>query len=113
MLLRPKPFAVWAPKGMMMEGAEQNILWEVWKGVWEGQSEDAVMSAMRELGRLKRKTVQSSEWSQENGLWRFHDHIYVPMIPNLQCRIAEQHHNLKIGGHTGHRKTLKLILWNY
>jgi hypothetical protein len=26
MLLRPKPFAVWAPKGMMMEGAEQNIL---------------------------------------------------------------------------------------
>jgi hypothetical protein len=68
------------------------------------------MSAMKELDRLKGKTVQSSEWSQENGPWRFRDCIYVLMILNLQCRIAEQHHDPKIGGHTGHWKTLKLIL---
>jgi hypothetical protein len=71
------------------------------------------MSAMKELDRSKGKTVQSSEWSQENGLWRFRDRIYVPMIPNLQCRITEQHHNSKIGGHAGCWKTLELILRNY
>jgi hypothetical protein len=71
------------------------------------------MSAMKELDRSKGKMVQSSEWSQENGLWRFHDHIYVPMILNLQCRIVEQHHDSKIGGHGGHWKTLELISQNY
>jgi hypothetical protein len=82
-LLQPKFFAVRALEGMTMEGAEQDILREVQKGVQEGQSKDVVMSTMKELDRLKGKTVQSSEWSQENGLWRFRDCIYVPMILNL------------------------------
>jgi hypothetical protein len=67
----------------MMEGAERDILREVQKGVQDGQSEDAVMLAMKELDRSKERTVQSSEWAQENGLWKFHDRIYVPMIPDL------------------------------
>jgi hypothetical protein len=71
------------------------------------------MSAMKELDRSKGKTVQSLEWSQENGLRRFRDRIYVPMILNLRHRIAEQHHNSKIGGHAGRWKTLELISQNY
>jgi hypothetical protein len=71
------------------------------------------MSVMKELDRLKGKTVQSSEWSQEIGLWRFRDRIYVPMILNLRRRIVEQHHDSKISGHTGCWKTLKLISRNY
>jgi hypothetical protein len=68
------------------------------------------MLAMKELERLKGRMVQSSEWSQEEGLWRFWDHVYVPMILELQCRIAEQHHNSKVRGHMGCWKTLKLVL---
>jgi hypothetical protein len=41
------------------------------------------MLAMKELERSKGRTVQSSEWSQEEGLWRFQDCVYVPMIPDL------------------------------
>jgi hypothetical protein len=56
-----------------MEGVERDILREVQKGVRDGRSEDAVMLAMKELDRSKERTVQSSEWAQENGLWKFRD----------------------------------------
>jgi hypothetical protein len=68
------------------------------------------MLAMKELDRSKGRMVRSSEWSQEEGLWRFQDHVYVSMIPDLRQRITEQHHNSKIGGHAGCWKTLKLVL---
>jgi hypothetical protein len=56
-----------------MEEVERDILREVRKGVWDRKGEDAVMLAMKELDRSKGRTVQSLEWAQENGLWRFHD----------------------------------------
>jgi hypothetical protein len=67
----------------MVEGAEHDILCEVWRGVQDGRSEDAVVLAMKELERLRGKTLQSSEWAQEDGLWKFCDRIYVPLIPEL------------------------------
>ena len=79
----------------------------------QGKHKDAVLVAMKELEKLKGKMLQSSEWAQDNGLWRFRDHIYVPMIPDLCCRIVEQHHNLKITGHAGQWKTLELVSWSY
>jgi hypothetical protein len=72
-LLRPEFFAIRALEGMMMEGAERDILREVRKGVRDGQSEDAVMLAMKEMDKSKGRMVQSLEWAQENGLWRFCD----------------------------------------
>jgi hypothetical protein len=35
------------------------------------------------------------------------------MVPDLRHRITEQHHDLKIRGHTGHWKTLELISRSY
>jgi hypothetical protein len=64
-LLQPKFFTVRALKGMMIEGAECDILREVRKGVQDGKSEDAVMLAMKELERSKGRMVQSLEWSQK------------------------------------------------
>jgi hypothetical protein len=68
---------------MMIEEAEHDILRDIQRGVRDGKSEDAVMLAMKELERSKGRTVQSSEWSQEEGLWRFWDCMYVPMILDL------------------------------
>jgi tetrahydromethanopterin S-methyltransferase subunit H len=98
-----------ALEGITIKGAEHDILREVQKGVRDKKSEDAVMLAMKELERSKGRMVRSLGWSQEEGLWRFWDCVYVPMIPDLQCRIAKQHHDLKVRGHTGHWKTLKLV----
>jgi hypothetical protein len=93
----------------MVEGAERDILHEVQKGLWDRQSEDVVVLAMRELEKSKNKALQSSEWTEEDGLWRFRGRIYVPMIPDLHHRIAEQHHNSRITGHAGQWKTLELV----
>ena len=86
-------------EGITVEGAERDIVREIRKGVRQGKHEDAVLVAMKELEKVKGKTLQSLEWAQDEGLWRFHDRIYVPMIPDLHCRIVEQHHDSKIAGH--------------
>ena len=85
----------------MVEGAERDIVREIRKGVHQGKHEDAVLVAMKELEKAKGKTLRSLEWAQDEGLWRFHNCIYVPMIPDLSCRIVEQHHDSKIAGHAG------------
>jgi hypothetical protein len=100
-LLQPKFFTVCALEGITVEGAEWDILREVRKGLQDGWSEDAVMLAMRDLEKSESKTLRSSEWAKEDGLWRFCDCIYVPMIPDLRRRIAEQHHDSRIAGHAG------------
>jgi hypothetical protein len=68
---------------------------------------------MKELEKAKGKSLRRSEWVKEEGLWRFHNLIYVPMIPELQWRIAKQHHDSKISRHAGRWKTLELILRSY
>ena len=83
----------------MVEGAERDIL--IWKGVCQGKHEDMVLVVMKELEKLKGKTLRSSEWAQDEGLWKFRDRIYVPMIPDLCRRIVKQHHDSKIAGHAG------------
>ena len=82
-----------------MEGVEWNMLHEVGKGVQDGRSEDLVVKAIKELEKSKGKVLQSSEWAEQDGLWRFRDRIYIPMIPDLCHRIVEQHHDSKITGH--------------
>jgi hypothetical protein len=73
MLLRPEFFVVHALKGITVEGVEWDILKEVWKGIQDGKSEDALVLAMGELEKARGKSLRSSEWVKEEGLWRFRD----------------------------------------
>jgi hypothetical protein len=70
-------------QGVTIEGAERNILRKVCRSIQDGKNEDAVMLAMKDLETAKGKTLQSLEWTKEEGLWRFRDWIYVLMIPDL------------------------------
>ena len=56
-LLQPKFFAVCMLEGIMVEGAERDIVCEIWKGVRQGKHEDAVLVAMKELEKAKSKTL--------------------------------------------------------
>jgi hypothetical protein len=67
----------------MVEGSEWDILREFQKGIQDGKSEDEVVLVMKELEKAKGKSLRSSEWVKEEGLWRFCDQIYVPMVPEL------------------------------
>ena len=41
----------------MVKGAEKDIMCEIWKGVHQEKHEDAVLVAMKELKKLKGKTL--------------------------------------------------------
>jgi hypothetical protein len=71
------------------------------------------MTAVKELEKSKGKVVPSSEWAKEDCLWRFCDHIYMLLIPNLCHKITEQHHNSRISRHAGRWKILELVSCNY
>jgi RNase H-like domain found in reverse transcriptase len=100
-LLKPEFFVARALKRMTVEGAERDILWGVQKGVQGGKGGDTVVLAMKEFNKSKGKMLRSSEWTKKDGLWRSCDHIYVPLIADLWCRITEQHHDSRITGHAG------------
>jgi Integrase zinc binding domain len=72
-----------------------------------------VVLVMKEFDELNGKMLRSSEWAKEDGLWRFRDRIYVPLIADLQRRITEQHHDSRIGGHAGQWKMLELLMRSY
>jgi hypothetical protein len=95
-LLKPKFFTAHALEGMTVEGAEQDILQEIRRGVQDGKGKDVVMLAMKEFDKVKGKALRSSEWSKVDGVWRFHEHIYVPLITDLHCWIMKQHHDSHI-----------------
>jgi hypothetical protein len=113
-LLAPELFRIHALAGMRLEGNKCNILREVRCSLKVDDQEELVAKAARELWKDKgRGTVKSAEWSESDGLLMFHGKIYVPNDRDLRRCIVEQHHDMRITGHAGCFKTLKLIARNY
>jgi hypothetical protein len=113
-LLAPELFRIHALAGARFQGDEWNILQEVRCSLKDGIQEESIAKAARELRKDKgRGTVKSAEWSESEGLLMFHGKIYVPNDRDLRHRIVEQHHDIRIAGHAGHFKTLKLVSCNY
>jgi hypothetical protein len=113
-LLAPELFWIHALAGIRLEGNERNILQEVRCSLKDDAQEELVAKAARELRKDKgRGTVKSTEWSESDGLLMFCGKIYVPKDRDLRRRIVEQHHDMRIAGHAGHFKTLKLVSCNY
>jgi hypothetical protein len=104
---------VHALEGLTVDGTKRGFLREIHCGLWEGKSEDAVVLVIRELEAAKGKMLCSLEWMKENDLWHFRDQIYILMIPKLQHKIVEQHHDSWIAGHAGQWKTLELVSQSY
>jgi len=108
-----KFFVIHVLQGVTFEGAEWNIAHKIWQGIHDGATEDAVAQAITSLAKSHGKLLHADKWRQVDGLWYFHDKIYIPNVLDLHQWIAKQHHNSKIAGHAGCWKTLKLILQNY
>ena len=92
-------FAVWAVEGWMTEGEEKDIMKMIWQRSREGQYEDRVVKAVKELKGGRGGTFQAVEWQEENGLLFFQDQIYVPCDLTLRWCIMEQHHDSCIASH--------------
>jgi len=112
-LLRPEFLAVCALKGIELTGVEQKILSDIHKGNRNGDQEEPIAKAARELRSSANEAVHSSEWSNVDGLLRFRGKIYVPWSLDLRRQIVALCHDTQIAGHPGHWKTLELVSQNY
>jgi len=112
-LLTPNFFAVQALKGLEAAGEEQGILKDIQKGMRDGDKEELVARAVRELQGSSARSVKSAEWSLSNGLLYFQGKIYVPDTSNLHRRIVALSHDSRLAGHSGRWKMLELVSQNY
>jgi len=67
-LLRPEFLVVHALEGVELTGIEQKILSDICKGNWNGDQEEPIAKAARELRSSANEAVHSSEWSNVDGL---------------------------------------------
>jgi len=112
-LLRPEFLAVRALEGVELTGVEQKILSDIRKGNRNGDQEEPIAKAARELRNSANGTVHSSEWSSIDGLLWFQGKIYVPRSPDLRRQIVALCHDTQIAGHPRRWKTLELVFRNY
>jgi len=112
-LLRPEFLAVRALEGVELTGIEQKILSDIRKGNWNGDQEEPIARAARELWNSANGTVHSLEWSNIDGLLRFRGKIYIPRSLDLCRQIVALCHDTQIAGHPGCWKTLELVSQNY
>ena len=76
-LLTPNFFAVQALEGLEAAGEEQGILKDIWKGTRDGEKDEPVAKAARELQGSSTRSVKSAEWSLSDGLLYFRGKILL------------------------------------
>jgi len=105
--------AIWDLKGVQLDRPERDILREIRQGNWEGNQEEPVTKAARELQQAPSKTVHSMEWSEDEGLLWFRGKIYVLQNTDLQRQVVSLYYDMKVAGHPGQLKTLELVSRDY
>jgi len=112
-LLTPNFFTVQALEGLEAAGEEQGILKDIQKGTRDGEKEEPVAKAARELQGSLARSVKSAEWSLSDGLLYFRGKIYVLDTSNLCCWIIVLSHDSRLAGHSRRWKMLELVSQNY
>jgi len=100
-------------EGLEAAGEERGILKDIQKGMCDGEKEEPVARAARELQGSSACSVKSAEWSLTNGLLYFRGKIYIPDTSDLCHRIVTLSHDSRLAGHSGRWKTLELVSRNY
>ena len=77
--------------------------------MWDGEKEEPVARAARELQGSSARSMKSAEWSLSDGLLYFQGKIYVPNTSDLCRRIIALSHDSRLAGHSGRWKTLELV----
>jgi len=112
-LLRLEFLVVHALEGVELTDVEQKILSDICKENRNGDQEEPIAKAARELQSSANETVYSSEWSNVDGLLRFRGKIYILWSLDLCRQIVALCHDTQITGHPGCWKILELVSRNY
>jgi len=79
----------------------------------DGEKDEPVAKAARELQGSSACSVKSAEWSLSDGLLYFRGKIYVLDTSDLRRHIVVLSHDSRLAGHSGRWKTLELVSRNY
>jgi len=112
-LLRPEFLAVCVLERVELTSVEQKILSDICKENRNGDQEEPIAKAARELQRSTNGTVYSLEWSNIDGLLQFRGKIYILQSLDLCRQIVALCHDTQIAGHPRRWKTLELVSRNY
>jgi len=93
-LLQLEFLAVHALEGVELTGIEQKILSDICKGNRNGDQEEPIAKAARELWSSANEAVHSSEWSNIDSLLRFQGKIYMLRSPDLRRQIIALCHDI-------------------
>jgi hypothetical protein len=84
-LLSPELFRIHALSGARLDSDKRNILQDIQHSLRNDTQEESVAKAVRALRKdTGRGTVQSTEWSESEGLLMFRGKIYVPKDRELR-----------------------------
>jgi transposase InsO family protein len=112
-LLTPGFFAVRALEGLQVIGEERDIMTDIRKGTRDGELEEPIAKAVKELKSTRNRSVRSAEWSLTDQALYFRGKVYVPDSFDLRRRIVALCHDTRLAGHAGRWKTLELVSRNY
>ena len=101
-LLQLEFLVVRALEGVELTGIEQKILSDICKRNRNGDQEEPIAKAARELRSSATEAVHSLEWSNIDGLLWFRGKIYVLRSPDLHRQIVALCHDTQITGHPRH-----------
>jgi len=93
-LLQLEFLAVRALEGVELTGIEQKILSDICKGNRNGDQEEPIAKAARELWSSANEAVHSLEWSNVDGLLQFQGKIYMLRSPDLRRQIVALCHDI-------------------
>ena len=93
-LLQLEFLAVHALEGVELTGIEQKILSDICKGNRNGDQEEPIAKAARELWSSANEAVHSSEWSNIDSLLQFQGKIYMLRSPDLRRQIIALCHDI-------------------
>jgi hypothetical protein len=87
-LLGPALFRIHTLSGLAIEGEEKTIATDIRRSLRDGNLEEPVAKAVRELRMDKtRGMVKSTEWMEQEGLLMFRGKIYIPTDRDFRRRI--------------------------
>jgi transposase InsO family protein len=112
-LLTPAFFAARALEGLEAVGEERDLLRDVRRSTRDGEHEEAIAKAVKELKATHSRSVRSAEWALVDEILYFRGKVYVPDSLDLRRRIVSLCHDTRLAGHAGRWKTLELVSRNY
>jgi hypothetical protein len=81
----------------------------------EDQYDEDVVKAIDMIKMSESESLAKGlkEWNIQDGIILYRGKVYMPKDQELRREIVKEHHDSRLGGHSGRYKTMELVQQNY